>query len=273
MATSIHPTAIVEGEIELGEGVRVGAYSVIRGKVTLGAGTVVHEHTHINGVTVVGRNCRIGPAAYVGMDPQHMRYKGEPTGLVVGDDVVIRETATVHRSFRPGMENATRIGNRCYLMASSHVGHDCVLGEDVTMANASMLGGHVTVGNRAFLGGGCIMHQFVRVGRLAIVAGNEGLARDVPPFSAVRLDGLKAYNAIGLRRAGFKHETIFAVRQAFQRLHTYRVVGEALAAIEREVEQIAEVRELVEFVRTAKRGIMPSRKFVRGGMGGDDGEG
>jgi UDP-N-acetylglucosamine acyltransferase len=262
---TIHPTAIVDPQCELADGVTVGAYAVLSGRVRVGEGTEIRPHTIVNGVTEIGRGCAIGPGAYVGMDPQHMRYKGEATLLVIGDNVVIRETATVHRSFRPAREgHATRIGDRCYIMASAHVGHDTVLGNDVTMANAAMCGGHVTVGEKAFLGGGCIFHQFVRVGRLAIVAGNEGLNRDIPPFAAVRFDGLKGYNAIGLRRAGLSQGAIHAVRQAFQRLHSHRNLSLAVAAIRGEVEQTAEVRELLEFIETAKRGVLPSWRFARG---------
>jgi UDP-N-acetylglucosamine acyltransferase len=182
---------------------------------------------------------------------------------VIGDHVVIRETATVHRSFHPGPDHATRIGDRCFLMASSHVGHDTILGNDVTMANASMCGGHVSIGDNAFLGGGCIFHQFVRVGRLAIVAGNEGLNRDIPPFSAVRFDGLKAYNAVGLRRAGLPQPAIHAIRQAFQRIHSHRNLETALHAIRTQVPQTPEVLELLSFITTAKRGILPSYRFVK----------
>lgn len=265
---NIHPTAIVDPQCELAADVTVGAYAILTGKVTVGAGSVIHPHTIIHGVTHIGERCSIGPAAYVGMDPQHLRYQGEPTLLVIGNDVVIRETATIHRSYSPGDDHATRIGDHCYLMASAHVGHDTVLGNHVTMANASMCGGHVTVGERAFLGGGCIFHQFVRVGRLAIVAGNEGLNRDIPPFAAVRFDGLKAYNAIGLRRAGLAQPAIHAIRQAFQRLHSHRNLSAATAAIRAEVDQTAEVKELLEFIATAKRGILPSWRFIRGS--GDD---
>jgi UDP-N-acetylglucosamine acyltransferase len=126
-----------------------------------------------------------------------------------------------------------------------------------------MCGGHVTVGEKAFLGGGCIFHQFVRVGRLAIVAGNEGINRDIPPFAAVRFDGLKAYNAIGLRRAGLSAGAIHAVRQAYQRLHSHRNMTAAVTAIIDEVEQTPEVQELLEFIATAKRGILPSYRFAR----------
>jgi UDP-N-acetylglucosamine acyltransferase len=266
----IHPTAVVPPEVELADDVEVGPYCILSGRIVLGAGTAVRAHSVLEGNLRVGRNCRIGPAAYVGLPPQHLRYGGQPTWTVIGDDVVIRETATVHRSFHEGEGRATRIGNRCFLMAAAHVGHDSVLADDVTMANASMCGGHVVVGERAFLGGGCIFHQFVRVGRLAIVAGNEGLNRDIPPFAAVRFDGLKAYNAIGLRRAGMTQQAIYSVRQAFQRIHTHRNMRDAVAAIESEVPRTIEVAELLEFIATAKRGILPSYRFVGGGADGED---
>ncbi|HZZ42731.1 MAG TPA: acyl-ACP--UDP-N-acetylglucosamine O-acyltransferase [Tepidisphaeraceae bacterium] len=268
MAT-IHPSAIVGSDVELAGDVEVGPYCILSGRIRIGAGSVIKAHSVLEGTLRMGEGCVVGPGAYVGLAPQHLKYRGEPTLCVIGDRVVIRETATVHRSFHPGEEHATRIGDRCFLMAASHVGHDTVLGNDVTMANASMCGGHVSVGDNAFLGGGCIFHQFVRVGRLAIVAGNEGLNRDIPPFAAVRFDGLKAYNAIGLRRAGLGQPAIHAIRQAYQRIHTHRNMERALAAIRGEVEQTKEVVELLEFIETGKRGILPSYRFVKGGVGED----
>lgn len=259
---TIHPTAIVSPDAELADDVEIGPYCILTGKVILGPGTIVKPHSVLEGHLRTGRNCVIGPAAYVGLPPQHLKYADQSTWTLLGDHVVIRETATVHRSFHEGEDRATRLGDRCFLMAASHVGHDSVLGSDVTMANAAMCGGHVTVGDRAFLGGGCIFHQFVRVGRLAIVAGNEGLNRDIPPFAAVRFDGLKAYNAIGLRRAGLPQPSIFAIRQAFQRLHSHRNLRDAVAAIESEVPATPEVAELLDFIATAKRGILPSYRFV-----------
>jgi UDP-N-acetylglucosamine acyltransferase len=246
---NIHPTALVV----------VGGYSVIKGPVRIGPGTVIHEHTHLQGRTVIGRDCQIGPAAYVGLPPQHLRANLEVGELVVGDGVIIRETATIHRATAAGEENATRIGNHCFVMGGVHIGHDCRLDEHVIAANGVLLGGHCQIGEGAFLGGGCTLHQFVRVGRLAILAGNEAASQDIPPFATMRYGGLKAYNARGCRRAGMAAATIHAIRSAYHCLHRYRVVSAALEEIRETVPDLPEIRELIEFIRLSKRGILPSR--------------
>ncbi|HEX4124114.1 MAG TPA: acyl-ACP--UDP-N-acetylglucosamine O-acyltransferase, partial [Tepidisphaeraceae bacterium] len=214
------------------------------------------------GSTEIGRGCKIGPAAYVGLPPQHIGYKGQPTHLIIGDNVVIRETATVHRAYHEGLEHATRIGNRCFLMAGAHVAHDCVVGEDVTLANGVLLGGHVQVGDRAFLGGGCVVHQFARVGRLAMVQGNGVVNKDVPPFAAVCRDFLKGYNAVGCRRSGMSRESIAGVRAVFHCIHSHRTVPAALEAVRRTVPEMPEVRELLDFYATTRRGVTASLRFA-----------
>lgn len=261
----IHPTAIIDSRAELAEDVRVDAYAVVEGRVIVGVGTRIRSHSIVQGHTVLGANCQIGPAAYVGLDPQHLKFDGSETSLFVGDHVVIREGASVHRAFKPGAEHATRIGNRCFLMANSHVAHDCRLGEDVVLANAVLLGGHVVVGDRVFLGGGCGVHQFVQIGRLAMIGGNESISRDVPPFAAVRYGGLKGYNAIGCRRAGISQESIHAIRDAYFCLHTHRSTPAAVKAIKAlSAAHLPEVQEILAAIFSAKRGIQPSVRFLAG---------
>jgi len=255
----IHPTAIIDPAAELASDVVIGAYSIIKGHVIVDAGTEIYEHCHVHGPSIIGKNCKIGPAAYVGLAPQHLKFDGKGCYMVLGDNVIIRETATVHRSTHPGREHATRVGNNCMLMAGAHVGHDCVLGTHVVVANAALIGGHVTVGDRTFLGGGSAFHQFIRIGRLVIVSGNEAISHDIPPFAAVRYRGLKGYNAIGCRRAGMSRATIYAVRRAFHILHTTRNVKTALEAI-RSIASNPEIEELLEFYEISKRGVVPSVK-------------
>jgi UDP-N-acetylglucosamine acyltransferase len=259
----IHPTAIIDAKAELADDVTVGAYAIIKGSVRIGSGGVVLEHSHIQGTTVIGKNCRIGPGAYVGMDPQHLKYAGAETRLMIGDDFAIRETATVHRSFYSDPEKATRIGDRCYMMCAAHVAHDCQLGNDVIMANSVLLGGHVTVGDRAFLGGGFAIHQFCRIGRLAMVAGMEAVSQDIPPFSAVRDQSLKGYNAVGCRRAGIAPQSIVAIRAAFRCFRKNRLMSDAINAIRAEVPLVPEVVEIIDFIAASKRGMVPSIVALR----------
>ena len=196
-ASSIHATAIVDPTAELAEGVRIDAYAVVGAGVSIGAGTTIGSHSVIQGPTAIGSNCTIGPAAYVGLEPQHLEFLRRPaevrqqSWLVIGDGTIIRESASVHRASKPGRENATRIGNQCLLMGGSHIAHDCVVADNVTMANGALLGGHCNISPRAFLGGSlrCINLAASDVS-LAMVAGNESIGRDVPPFAAMFHGGL-----------------------------------------------------------------------------------
>jgi UDP-N-acetylglucosamine acyltransferase len=265
-SVKIHPTAIIDGKAQLADDVTVGAYTVIKGPVTIGSGTVVHEHCVLLGGTVIGNNCRIGPGAYVGTDPQHLRFVPDdsmPTYLVIGNNVIIREAAHLNRASRPGLENATRIGDHCFIMGTGHVGHDCVVEPHVVLADGAMLGGHCHIGERAFLGGGCAIHQFVRVGRLCIVSGNEATSQDIPPFGAMRYGRLKGYNAVGCRRSGMSREEITVVRGVYQRLKNIRTMSAILASIRAELPDLPVVQEIVSFIESSRRGILPAHRGVR----------
>jgi len=259
---SIHPTAIVSPQAELAQDVTVEAYAVIEGRVQIGPGSLVRHHSVIYGTTVLGANCRIGPAAYVGLDPQHLAYKGDETWLIVGDNLIVREGASIHRAFKQGEENATRVGSRVFLMATSHVAHDCRVEDDVIFANGVAIGGHVHIGARAFLGGGTMVHQFARIGRLAIISGNEVITRDIPPFAAMRYGGLKGYNAIGCRRSGMSRESSHAIRGVYRCLGRHRTTPGAVKAIIETVPDVPEVREMLQFMAASKRGIQPSLRYA-----------
>lgn len=268
----IHSTAIIDPRAELAGDVSVGAYAVIKGAVKIGAGSIIQEHTVIHGATQIGSGCKIGPGAYIGMDPQHLKFVADdanPTYLLIGDNVTIRESARLHRSTHPGMDHATRIGDGCFLMGATHVAHDCVLEPDVIMADAALLGGHCQIGQRSFVGGGSSLHQFVRVGRLAIIAGHEASSKDVPPFGAVRYGRLKGYNAIGCKRSGMDRATLTAIRGCYLRLRLHRQTSAALSAIRAEMPDLPEVREITEFIESSRRGILVA---YRGSPGGSDSE-
>ena len=269
----IHPTAIVDPRAEFADDVSIGAYSIISGPVRIGAKTVIHPHSHLQGKTVIGSGCVIGPTSFVGLPPQHLRADPEIGQTIIGDRVILRETVSVHRSTSAGDDHATRIGSDCFLMGAAHVAHDCVLEEGVIAANGALLGGHCHIARKVFLGGGCTIHQFVRIGRLAIVAGNEPSSQDIPPFASFRYGGLKGYNAIGCKRDAWSQETIRAVRAAFRCLHTIRVMSEAVKMIRETVPDLPEVRELLDFIATSKRGIVPSlaqRNMSGRATGGED---
>jgi len=257
MAT-IHPTAIVDPQAELEEDVTIGAFSIISGPLRIGARTVIHPHTHLQGKTVIGSDCAIGPTAFVGLPPQHLRADPEIGQTIIGDRVTLREMVTVHRATAAGDDHATRVSDDCFVMGAVHIAHDCILEKGVIAANGALMGGHCHIYPKAFLGGGCPLHQFVRIGRLAIIAGNEPMSQDIPPFASFRYGGLKGYNAIGCKRDGWNQETIRAIRAAYHCLHNQRLTSKALAMIRETVPDLPEVRELLEFIAASKRGIVPS---------------
>jgi UDP-N-acetylglucosamine acyltransferase len=263
---TIHPTAIVDSKAVLADGVTIGPFCIIAGAVEIGTDAAVLSHSVIHGPTRIGPKCKIGPGAYVGLDPQHMHFAGGETWTLLGSETIIREGAQVHRATKPGLENATRIGDRTMVMCCAHVAHDCKIGNDVMMANNAVVGGFVEVGDRAFLSAGVGVHQFCRVGRLAIIAGLEPTSRDVPPFAAMRYGGLKGYNAVGCRRSGMTREEIHAIRAAYQCLRTHRVVSAAVKAIHETVPMVGPVKELLAFIRTSKRGIVASVRWVHHGI-------
>ena len=258
----VHPTAIVQGDLSLGEGAAIGPFCTIEGSVKIGPGTNILANTSICGNTVIGARCTIGPHCVIGAPPQHRGYDGCESFVVIEDDVVIREFATVHRAMTAGVEHATHIARGAMLMVGSHVGHDCRVGECATLANAVQLGGHVSVGDHAFIGGGAVIHQFVRIGRLAIVAGGEALAKDVMPYGAVFHDRHKGYNAVGCRRAGMDPAHVHALRAVFRRIHAAPSAVQAARQLraQRHDDSVPAVRELLEFIESSARGIQPSSK-------------
>ncbi len=253
----IHPTAVVHPRAQIGPGVRIGAYSVIGEEVRLGRDTSVDSHVVIDGLTEIGERCRIFPFVSIGAAPQHIRYAGEPTRVRIGNDNTIREFVTVHRGTAGG-GGETVMGNGNMIMAYTHIAHDCRIGNQVAMANASTLAGHIVVEDCAIVGGLVAIHQFVRIGCHTMVGGASAIPQDVPPYTLAsgnraRLFGL---NTIGLKRRGFSEATISALKQAYRlifRSHlSFQKAAEKVAA---EVPDIPEVRHLLEFLKSSKRGF------------------
>lgn len=215
----VHASAVVAPGALIGPGCRVGPYCIVGPDVTLEEGVELASHVVIEGHTRIGAATRISPFASVGLAPQDLKYRGEPTGVELGARGQIREHVTIHRGSVDG-DGITRVGDDCMLMACAHVGHDSQVGNRVILANNVMLGGHVKLGEQCFLGGGAAVHQMVRIGRHAMVGGLAGVTNDIPPFGNVfglpaRLVGL---NIVGLRRRGFSRENLHALRAAFRLL-------------------------------------------------------
>ncbi|MCS6865846.1 MAG: acyl-ACP--UDP-N-acetylglucosamine O-acyltransferase [Gemmataceae bacterium] len=266
----IHPTAVVSPEAVFADDVRIGAFAVIEGPVTIGPGCVIGPHAHIIGPVTMGANNQVGTGVVIGSPPQHRAYRGEPTAVEIGDENIFREHVTVHRGMPVGVGSATgvtRIGHRNLFMVNSHVGHDCVVGNDCTLVNGALLGGHVVLEDRVLLSGNCAVHQFCRVGRLALVSGTSGVSKDVPPFWIQwQMNQVRGINMVGMRRAGMSTADITAVRKAFRTIYLARpalLLREALRQIEAEWGHVAAIRELLTFIRSSKRGICGAHRFVR----------
>jgi len=251
----IHPTAIISPEAELADVVVAGPYVVIEGRVRLGPGCMLRPYVHLCGPLSMGSGNLVFSGAVLGEQPQHMKYAGEPTTVEIGDDNVFRENVTVHRGTKEAW--TTHIGNGNFFMAGSHVAHDCHIGNRCILANGALVGGHCTLEDNVYLSGNAAVHQFMRVGRLALLSGVSATTKDVPPFIIQQnFNCVVGINVVGMRRAGMRPEQINGVRRAFHVLyregHTLPV---AMAKTEQQLGHIDAVMELIHFIRQSKRGI------------------
>lgn len=261
--TRIHASAVVDPAAQLGEGVRVGPFCVVGPNVRLGDGCELVSHVAIDGHTTMGRGNRVFPFASIGHEPQDLKYHGEASEVVIGDDNVIREGVTIN----PGTEGGgmlTRIGNGNLLMAYSHVAHDCLLGDGVILANGATLAGHVEIEDGVILGGHAAVLQFVRIGRYAMIGGTAGITKDVPPYcmsSGGYRPGLAGLNLVGLRRRGFSNERIQRLKSMYRILfQSTGPMPERLAEAAGIAGEDADAVHMLHFAQTAKRGMLVHRR-------------
>lgn len=252
---SIHSTAIVSPDAKLGANVSVGAFAVIEAGVSVADGCVIRERAHLCSGASLGPNCRVHMNAVVGHAPQDFSYKGGPIKTSLGENVTVRENATIHGS---ASETGTVVGDNSYLMVGSHVAHDCKLGRGVLLANGAQLAGHVQVDDGAFVSGNVVIHQFVRIGRLAMLSGGSRFGMDVPPYLIG--DGANAVtflNTVGLRRSTLlKDDDRREIKAAYKVLYRSGLnLSEALKVLEADFKSEA-VKHWVDFFRTpSKRGF------------------
>jgi UDP-N-acetylglucosamine acyltransferase len=242
----IHPTAVIS--------------AVIEGKVIIGDDTVLRPGACLFGPMTLGRGNSVYSGAVLGERPQHLKYNNEPTSVEIGDHNIFREHVTIHRGTTCSMK--TVIGSHNFFMVNTHIAHDCVIGNRCVLANGAVVGGHCTLEDNVILSGNCAVHQFVRIGRLAMLAGCSATQKDIPPFILqVGLDNVGGINLVGLRRAGITREQINAIRQAYRMLFREGLVlPAAIAKMEKELGQHVLVQEMLTFLRGCTKGI----NYMRG---------
>ncbi|MFH1190920.1 MAG: acyl-ACP--UDP-N-acetylglucosamine O-acyltransferase [Candidatus Omnitrophota bacterium] len=256
---SIHSSAIVSSKAKLAIGVSIGPFSIIGDQVSIGADTKIGAHCVIEGNTAIGKNCEIFTGAVVGSRPQDRKFKGEKVFLEIGNNNIIREYCTLNPGTTEGSK--TVMGDDNLLMAYSHVAHDCRVGNGCVLANNSTLAGHVSIEDKAVIGGIVAIHQFVRIGMLAIIGGCSKVVQDIPPFSTCDGHPARVYglNLVGLRRKGILPEAIKKIDQAFRLIFNSGLSAKhALERVEKEIEKTEEVAYLVNFVKSSERGLTRS---------------
>lgn len=255
----IHPTAVIDPSAQLADGVTVGPYSVIGANVNIGSGSVLKSHVVIEGHTTIGANNTFFPFSAIGQITQDLKYVGEPTALLIGDNNTFRENTTIHRGTTE--EVPTRIGDHNLFLSYSHVAHDCQVGSHCILSNNGTLGGHCSVGDHAIISGLSGAHQFCRIGEHSLVGGCTKIVQDVPPFTIV--DGspaaVRGLNLVGLQRRGFDETTRRALKRAYKKLFLGKKVNLAQLTEELAGSELAEdvnVARLIDFIRTSERGVI-----------------
>ena len=256
--SSIHSTAIIHPEAELAEDICIGPYSVIGAGVSIGAGTEIGSHVVIDGPSKIGKDCKFFSFASIGQVPQDLKFHGERSELVIGDNNVFREFVTFHRGTEGGGKK-TLIGNDNFFMAYTHVAHDCHIGNSIIMGNAATLAGHVTVEDFSNIGAFSGIHQFCRVGKFGFIGGYSVITKDVLPYSKTVGNRAHCYgmNIVGLRRKGLDPETIRLIKHCFRLLLQSKLnTTQAVEIMEKELPAPAEVTYLIRFIKESRRGII-----------------
>jgi UDP-N-acetylglucosamine acyltransferase len=255
----IHPTAIVDPLAEIPDSCSIGPYCTVGPKVSMGDHCELISHVTVQGPSKIGSHNRFFPFSSVGLGPQDISYKGEPTQLEIGNHNTIREFVTINRGTVKG-GGITRIGNHTLIMAYAHVAHDCFIGDKVILANAATLGGHVTVEEWAVVGALCPVHQFVRIGAHSYIGGGTTITKDVLPFSktvAARDTHAYGLNAIGLERRGYSKERIRKIHHAFKTLLASKLnTTQALEKLKSEADRGDDVEMLIRFIEQSERGVI-----------------
>jgi UDP-N-acetylglucosamine acyltransferase len=256
---NVHPTAVIDSSARVSPSCKIGPYCVIGPQVEVGDHCELISHVVIDGPTKIGANNRFFPFSSIGLAPQDVSYKDEPTRLEMGDDNTVREFVTINRGTVKG-GGLTKLGNHILIMAYTHIAHDCSIGDYVILANAATLGGHVTVEDWATVGALCPVHHFVRIGAHSFIGGGTTITRDVLPFSKTAAErGAHAYglNSVGLERRGFTQDRIRKIHHAYKLLLASKLnTSQALEKLRSEPDRGEDVDMLIKFVESSERGVI-----------------
>ncbi len=250
----IHKSAIVDNKAKVASSAEIGPYCVIGPNVEIGENVKIHSHVNISGNTIIGKENKIYPFASIGNDPQDLKYNGEVTKLIIGDNNKIREYVTIN----PGTEGGgglTKIGNNCLFMISSHIAHDCHVGNNVIIANNVPLGGHALIEDNVVIGGNSAVQQFTRIGKMAMIGGMTGVLHDVIPYglSTGNRNTLQGLNLIGLRRAKFNNKDILGLSEAYKEIFATKKLTENIDKLNGEFKENPLVKNVIEFITKDKK--------------------
>ncbi|NVK52076.1 MAG: acyl-ACP--UDP-N-acetylglucosamine O-acyltransferase [Flavobacteriaceae bacterium] len=251
------PLAYIHPQAKVARNVVVEPFTTINNDVEIGSGTWIGSNVTIMEGARIGKNCRIFPGAVISAIPQDLKFEGEDSLTVIGDNTTIRECVTINRG--TNASGKTVIGDNCLIMATSHIAHDCIIGDNAIVVNGVALAGHVTIGKHAIIGGLAAIHQFIHIGDHAMVSGGSLVRKDVPPYTKAAKEPLSyvGINSIGLRRRGFDSEKIREIQNIYRILYQKNYNNsQALEIIEAEMEATPERDEIVLFIRNSQRGIM-----------------
>ncbi|MDY3547495.1 acyl-ACP--UDP-N-acetylglucosamine O-acyltransferase [Riemerella anatipestifer] len=253
----IHQLAAVDRRAKIGKNVVVEPFTTIAADVEIGEGTWIGPNVTIMNGARIGKNCRIFPGTVISAIPQDLKFEGEDTQVIIGDNTTIRESVTINRGTKA--LGYTKIGSNCLIMATTHIAHDCVLGDHVIIVNGCGIAGHVEIGDFTVMGGLSAVHQFGKIGKHVMVSGGTLVRKDIPPYVKVAREPMSyaGINSVGLRRRGFSNEKIFEIQKIYRIIFQMKMnVSQAVSYIEKEMLPTAERDEILQFIQNSPRGIV-----------------
>jgi UDP-N-acetylglucosamine acyltransferase len=250
----IHKTALIDPKAKISSNVEIGPYTIIGPNVEIEENTIIHSHVNISGHTKIGKENKIFPFASIGNDPQDLKFNGEETNLIIGNNNIIREYVTINPGTAGG-GGETKIENNCLLMISSHVAHDCQVGNNVIIANNVPLGGHAIIEDNVVIGGNSAVQQFTRIGKMAMIGGMTGVLHDVIPYglSTGNRNTLQGLNLIGLRRAKFENKDILGLSEAYKEIFATKNINENISKLNGSFQENPLVKNVIEFITKDKK--------------------